>query len=481
MADGADRTHPSAGAPAGEQQDRWWLVAAAGLAVFMASVDMSIVSVALPVIERDLQVPTSVSEWVVLAYALPLAGLALPSGRWLDTIGRRSALVFSLAGFAIASVAAGLAPGPAWLIGARLVQGAFGALLFSLVPALATAAVRPAARGRAMGLITTLGPIGLISGPLLGGLLVDGLGWASIFFVNVPVSLVVLTVGLRFLPAGPSLQAPDRSWFAETLLLSGAVAALLLSLTFTAADGPGWLLLALVAVPLLGGWLHLPTSRPVRHLLGAPGELGSHLALALTATAIGVVFFITPFFLQRSLDEPASAVGVTILAFPAGMALTGFAGGFLGDWWGVRRTAAVGAAVFTVGLALLVPLDESWGLDEVAWRLFLAGCGNGLFNAPNMAIAMSNAPRKLLATTGASTSLARQLGFALGPALATAAWALSNYGPEGMRAAVLLATALSAAATAVLVHWRRADESEPPPRTRDEAATVSKPSSNEKA
>jgi MFS family permease len=112
----------------------------------------------------------------VLGYLLPFAGLALPSGRWLDTVGQRAALVFSLDGFALASVAAGLTPSLAWLIVARLVQGTFGALLFSLVPALATTAVRPEARGRAMGLITTLGPLGLISGPGLGGVLVDALG-----------------------------------------------------------------------------------------------------------------------------------------------------------------------------------------------------------------------------------------------------------------------------------------------------------------
>lgn len=463
------------GAPVEQERDRWWLVAAAGLAVFMASVDMSIVNVALPVIERDFAIPTSMSEWVLLAYLLPLAGLALPSGRWLDTIGRRPALVFSLSGFALASVAAGLAPGLAWLIGARLVQGTFGALLFSLVPALAITAVRPQARGRAMGLITTLGPLGLISGPMLGGLIVDGLGWPWIFFVNVPVSLVVLTVGLRLLPKGLPLRPPDRTWFAEALLLSVAVAALLLSLTFTADDGPAWLLLAIVAVPSLAGWLRLPASAPVRRLLRAPGESGPHLALALAATAIGVVFFITPFFLQRSLGESVSAASMTILAFPAGMALTGPVGGFLGDGWGSRRTAALGAALFTVGLALLVPMDGSWGPGDVAWRLFLAGCGNGLFNAPNMAIAMSNTPAALLATTGASTSLARQAGFAFGPALATVTWALSTYEPEGMRAAVLLATALSAASVGTHIRRWGADEApatESPPGA---AATVSEP------
>lgn len=450
MDDGTLRRSLGPAAPVEEQQDRWWLVAAAGLAVFMASVDMSIVNVALPVIERDLGVTTSMSEWVVLAYVLPLAGLALPSGRWLDTVGRRPALVFSLCGFAAASIAAGLAPGLAWLIGARLVQGTFGALLFALVPALATAAVGPRARGRAMGVITTLGPIGLISGPVLGGLIVDSWGWPSIFFVNVPVSLLVLTVGLRLLPAGRPLQVPDRAWFAEAVLLSGAMAVLLLSFTFTAAGGPGWLLLAVLAVPLVGGWLRLATSRPVRQLLRVPGESGPHLALAFAATAIGIVFFLTPFFLQRSLGASVTAAGTAILAFPAGMALTGLAGGFLGDWWGPRRTAVVGAVVFTVGLVLLAPMSGSWSLGEVAWRLFLAGCGNGLFNAPIMAIAMSSAPPTLLATIGATTSLARQTGFAVGPALATVAWALSSYTPDGMRAAVWMAAVLSAASALVL-------------------------------
>jgi len=190
-------------------------VIAAALAVFMASVDMSIVNVALPAIESDLRIGTGLTEWVVLPYMLPLAALALLSGRWLDGVGRRPALAFSLTGFALASVAAGLAPGAAWLIGARLVQGTFGALLFSLVPAIAAAAVRPRARGRAMGLITTLGPLGLVSGPGLGGLLVDALGRQWIFFINVPVSVVVLAVGLRRLSPTVPLRLPDRAWRAS--------------------------------------------------------------------------------------------------------------------------------------------------------------------------------------------------------------------------------------------------------------------------
>jgi MFS family permease len=436
------------------ERNQWWLVVAAGLAVFMASVDMSIVNVALPAIEGDFEIPTSMTEWIVLAYLLPLAGLALPSGRWLDTVGRRPALVLSLTGFALASVAAGLAPSLAWLIGARLVQGAFGALLFSLVPALATTAVRPQARGRAMALITTLGPLGLISGPGLGGMVVDVLGWPWIFFVNIPVSLVVILVGLRTLPPGAHLRLPDRMWFTESLLLGAAVAALLLALSFTASEGPAWMLLALVALPVLFLWLRMPSSGAVRQLFRSPGAVGPHVALASAATAIGTVFFIIPYFMQRELGESLAAAGVTILVFPAGMALMGPIGGFLGDFWGPRRTAVLGALLFTVGLALLLPMDGSWGLADLAWRLFVAGCGNGLFNAPNMAMAMTHTPPPLQATTGASTSLARTLGFALGPALATLVWSLSSYEAEGMRAAMTIATVLSALSVVALVRMR---------------------------
>lgn len=435
-------------------RNQWWLVIAAGLAVFMASVDMSIVNVALPAIERDFDIATSVTEWIVLAYLLPLAGLALPSGRWLDSIGRRPALVFSLTGFALASVAAGFAPSLAWLIGARLLQGTFGALLFSLIPALVMMAVQPQARGRAMGLITTLGPLGLISGPGLGGMLIEGLGWRWIFFVNVPVSVLVIAVGLRTLTRTTPLRAPDRTWFTEALLLSGTVACLLLALSFTASEGPAWMTLALVGIPLLVLWLRMPVSGAVRKLYRVPGVVGPHVALASGATAIGTVFFITPYFIQRELGESVSAAGVAILAFPVGMALMGPVGGFLSDAWGSRRTAITGALLSTVGLVLLSPMDSSWGLGDLAWRLFLAGCGSGLFNAPNMAMLMTNAPPSLLATTGASASLARTMGFALGPALATLMWSLSSYDLEGMRAAVVLATAVNGLSIIALVHMR---------------------------
>jgi predicted MFS family arabinose efflux permease len=291
--------------------------------------------------------------------------------------------------------------------------------------------------------------------------IVDALGWSWIFFVNVPVSILVMAVGMATLPSDVPLRAPDRAWFAEAALLSGAVAAVLLALSFTASDGPVWLLLALIAVPLTLLWLRMPNSKAIRGLFRVPGEVGPHLALLGAATAIGVVFFITPFFMQRELGISVAAIGGTVLLFPLGMAITGPIGGFLGDLWGSRRTGILGTVLFTIGLILLVPMDGSWGVGDLAWRLFLAGCGNGLFNAPSMAMAMGNAPPPLLATTGSSTNLARTMGFALGPALATLVWAASSYERVGMQGAVILAAVFSAMSVIAIVRTRVPDKPSP--------------------
>lgn len=433
-----------------EQRDRWWLVVAAGLCVFMAILDMSAVNVALPVIESEFDTTTSVSEWVVLGYLLPLIAFALPSGRWLDSVGRRTALAFATGGFALASVAVGLSPGIEFLIGARVVQGAFGAVLFALTPVLAATSVRPQARGRALGVVATLGPLGGIAGPSVGGLLVDSVGWPWIFFLNVPVSIAVIAIGLAQLPAGDPLRLPDRTWLVEAALLAGATAALMLSLSLAASHGPGWLALALVAVPLVVAWWRLPSSRTVSDLLRDPAVAAPHVGLGATSAAVGLVLFILPFFMHRELHSSPSVIGLTLLAFPVVLALVGLTAGALADWWGARRTAVTGAAWLAAGLLLVAPLGAGWGPPDLAWRLAIVGVGAALCAAPVMTMAMSATPPRLMGTTGASTSVARQLGFAVGPAVATAVWAATGYERTGLSAVIVMAAALAATAAVVM-------------------------------
>lgn len=429
----------------------WLVIVATGLAVFMAQLDTTAVVVALPTIERGMGVDTSLTQWVVLGYVLPMVALSLPSGRWLDGIGHRAALVFAVSGFGLASVAVGISPGFEWLIGARIVQGAFAAILFALIPVVTTVAATPERRGRAMGVVMALGPLGGVAGPVVGGLLVEHASWQWIFYLNVPICLLVIGIGLARMSAGPPLRFPGRGFASEVGLLGVAGVALMVALTFTAERGPVWLLLALTAIPALALWRRQPASEPVRDLLRTPGMIGPHAALLTQMAAVMAVVFLIPFHLHRTAELTPAEVGMTMLAFPLAVMVFGLMGGALADRGTPRRVAAAGAVVITAGIALIIPLGADWTVGDLWWRLALVGAGAGLFAGPNQTLAMAGSPRHLLGTTGASTSLSRQLGMALGPALATTVWTLSDYAPGGMRAAIALAAALTALSVLALI------------------------------
>lgn len=429
--------------------NRWWLVVGAGLAVFMVALDSSIVNVALPTIGHAFESPAAVIQWTILGYLLPAVALVLPAGRWLDRNGRRPAFVLAVAGFAASSAAAGAAPSIVWLIAARVIQGVFGALLSALFPALVSGAVRPAVRARAMSVVATLGPLGAVTGPAIGGFLISTVGWPWIFYVNVPVSLAVIAIGLRTLEAGGGLRLPDRGWLAESGLLAVASAVLLGALTQSPERGMGWLLAAIAALPLVGAWSRLPSSRPVADLMRAPGMAGPLLSLLLNVAGIAGTGFIAPFYLQQALHVGSATTGLVVLALPLGMAATSTLGGYLADRWGARRMTVVGTLVIAMGLALAAPLAASWRPMDLGWRLAVIGVGLGLFAGPNMAVAMQQAPRHLLATAGATTSLARSLAFALGPAVATIPWALSAYSQSGMQRAAALCAGVAALSAVV--------------------------------
>lgn len=432
------------------QRNRWALVVAAGLTVFMAGLDMSIVSVALPAIGTDLDLDPTAVAWVSLGYMLPVVALGLPSGRWLDQVGKRAGFIFLVIGFALASALAGAAPGAGWLIAARVAQGAFGAALFGLLSVLVVIATQPAVRGRAMGVVSTVGPLGAVSGPAIGGWLVGTFGWPAIFLVNIPVSLVVIAIALRTLQPDGGLRWPDRHWLTDTALIGVAAAAVLLALSQAPAGGLGWLALALVAVPPLWAWSRRPDSRPVLGLLRSPGIASSVGSLALIAATTAVVYFVAPFYLQRFLHQSPEATGLTILAFPLTMAVLGPVGGWLADRWGARPAMLAGSAAIALGMLSLVPLGDTGRPLHLAWRLAVVGVGMALYVGPNQTLALSLSPRRLMATTGAATSVARHLGFAIGPAVGAAAWALADYSLAGMRAGMAAGAVLAVLATVLV-------------------------------
>ncbi|MHC0430976.1 MFS transporter [Streptomyces sp. O3] len=489
-AEQSGRTVPAApggaraeGAP--HEGDRWALVAVAGVLAFVAMLDMNIVNVALADISDGLGVSAATAQWAALGYQLPVVALLLPVGRWLDTVGTRPALMAATCGFALCSAAAALAPWLAWLIAARVGQGAFAAVLFVLMPVLAMRSVRPELRGRAMSVPATLGPLGAVTGPAVGGLLVDHLGWRAVFFVKLPFCLLALIVTWRVMPkaVGGGLRRPDQRTSADALLVGTGVAALLLALSF-GSDTPAWLLLALVAVPPLWWWLRGPGGRPVTGVLRTGGLWRPHGSVLALAAGFAAMHYVIALHLQTGEGASATATGLTMLAFPLGMGLAGPLGGRLADRYGARPVASVGASLTACGLLLLVPFGDGWSSLDVAWRLAVAGVGMGLNGGPTQALVMSSAPPGRAATVGSTVQLSRSLGFTLGPALATAAWGLAEAGTDGQpgltgaRAGLALAATAACVAVPLILSARRPGTPQPQPQSESDSESQPQPSAD---
>ncbi|MER5226865.1 MFS transporter [Streptomyces flaveus] len=452
-------------------EDRWLLVAVAGLLSFVAMLDMNIVNVALADISEGLHTTAATAQWAVLGYQLPVIALLLPVGRWLDGVGLRPALLAATGGFTLCSALAAASPWAAWLIAARIGQGACGAVLFVLMPVLAMRAVRPQVRSRAMSVPATLGPLGAVTGPAVGGLLLDQLGWRSVFLVKIPFCLLALAVAWKAMPRDSRLRPPDRRSLADMALVATGVTVLLLSLTL-ASDASAWLLLALAAVPPLWWWLRGPGGRPVAGVLREARLLRAHGAVLALAAGFAAMHYVVALHLQRDDGVSATTTGLTVLAFPLGMALAGPLGGRLADRYGPRSVAVAGAMLTSVGLLLLIPLGDTWSPPDVAWRLALAGIGMGLTGGPTQTLVMGAAPPDRAATVGSAVQLARSLGFTLGPALATATWALAG-ADGGVRASLTLAAVAACLAVPLLaLPGRRPTPTPIPEKTTDAATTA---------
>ncbi|OLF17809.1 MFS transporter [Actinophytocola xanthii] len=429
------------------ERNRWGLVVAAGLAVFVAQLDATIVNVALPSIEDSLDTSTALAQWVVLGYLAPVIALGLCAGRWVDAVDRRRAMRLGCLGFGAATLAAALAPGIGWLIAARVVQGTFAAVLLALSPVLATVSVRPEIRGRAFATVMLFGTAGGMTGPVMGGWIVETWGWPWVFSLTVPAVAAVALLTARNLPLGDHLTWPARRWLVETATFGGGAVAVLLALSLSVSQGWVWLVVALVAVPLLRAWVAGPDSGPVRELLGTRGVLGPHVALVLVYAGLFAVTFVLPFFLQRGLGATPGAAGLVLLAFPVAALLTSYGAGLVADRVGTRPVAAAGVVVVAAGLVLL--LLAGGGPGDLFWRLAVVGAGFGLFNGQLQVLLMGNAPRARLGLTAATSNLVRQLGAAFGVATGAALWALAD--EQAVRQVAAVALALVAGAGLTLI------------------------------
>jgi EmrB/QacA subfamily drug resistance transporter len=446
---------------------RWRALVLLCLAQFMVILDITVVNVALPAIGTDLSLDRAALTWVVTAYTLCFGGLMLLGGRLADLLGRRRVFLAGLTTFTLASLGAGLAGDGTVLVAARALQGVGAALLSPAALSIITTTFQGRERYRALGVWAALGGAGAAAGVLLGGTLSSGPGWQWVFFVNVPVGVLVAA-------AVPATVATSPRSSAHGVDLPGALtvtaAAGLLIYGLVQAGDTGWgaagTLLALgLGLLLLVGFVVVERTVEaplvdLRLLASRPVAAGYGVMLAASGLLISG-FFLNSLLLQRVMGLTAMRTGLVFLPVAVATIIGAQAAAHLVARLGGRPVAAAGFTLAAIGMALLagVPVDGDALTDVLpGFTLAAAGLGMAFVTATTTAMAPVDPDRAGMVSGVINT--AHELGAALGVALvSTIAGASVEPAQAAAQAATtgfshaFLACAILAGLVAVAASW----------------------------
>jgi EmrB/QacA subfamily drug resistance transporter len=407
---------------------RWRILAVVATAFFMTILDVSIVNVALPSIGKDLDFAQSDLQWVITAYAIAFGGFLLLGGRAADLIGRRSVFIVGVALFTAASLVCGLAQNEGMLIASRAVQGLGGAIISpAALSIVMTSFQEGAERNKALGVWGALGGSGAAVGVLAGGVLTDYLSWRWIFFVNVPVGVVVLLLTPRIVPESRR-DDEGRGYDALGAVLVSAGLALLV---YAISEAPkvGWgtartILLLIAAVGLLVGFLVNERRRSdplmpfdifrVRTVAGANG-VGALLGAVIFAN-----FFLLTLYVQEVLHYSPIKTGLTFLATAGTAVLSAGVAQALTTRFGAKPIIVIGLALLTGAMVFYsqIPVHGSYASDLLPGYI-LVGVGIAFAFVPVSIAALAGVAEREAGLASGLINTSQQIGGAIGTAVAS--------------------------------------------------------------
>ncbi len=401
---------------------RRWVTLNISIGVYMSTLDASIVNISLPTIVRSFNTHLTAVAWVVMAYLIVITGCLLLMGRLSDLFGQRKIYLLGFLTFTVGSAFCGFSPTIYFLIGSRMLQGLGASALMVNGQAILTTVYPEEERGKALGIVGSVVSAGFLTGPILGGFLVEHLGWRSIFFINLPIGAIGIYLSLKVLEkVRPITKVQVDLWGA--LLLFFFVISLLL---FLNQMGKG-------LAPFLWLWLFSSLfwfSCFIIVELRSPFPLVdlNFFKRRLFISSLGASFlsfwmsaahtFVIPFFLQNILEFSPSKVGMLI--FPVALTVMVMApfGGRFSDRVGVRIPATIGLTLTSLTVFSFTLLKPGASDFDILWRQIVLGLGISLFNPANNSAIIGSLPRENVGLASSFLALSRNLGMVIGVAFA---------------------------------------------------------------
>jgi EmrB/QacA subfamily drug resistance transporter len=403
---------------------KWWTLLAVCVATFMLLLDITVVNVALPAIRDDLDASFTDLQWVLDAYALTLAAFVLTAGSLADRLGRRRVFAAGLAIFTVASLLCAISPDPTFLNLSRALQGVGGAVMFAVSLALIAQEFRAGReRGMAMGVYGATIGVAVAVGPLVGGALTDGLGWESIFYLNIPIGIAAIVITYLRVRESRDPDATGVDW-PGVATFSGAL--FLLVLALLRGNEEGWssaLIVSFFAVSagLLATFIAI--ERRVREpmlplgLFGLPSFTGVQVAAFALSASLYAMFLYLTLYLQNYLGHSALETGLRYLPATALIFLcSAIAGGLIGRA-PARLLLGGGLGLTGVGLLLMSGIEAGSEWTTLLGGFLIAGAGSGLLNPVIAEVAVSVVPKERSGMAAGINDTFRQVGIAVGIAV----------------------------------------------------------------
>ena len=405
------------------------LILSISLAAFMSALDGTIVNIALPTISSQFHLSSTTVSWVATIYLLVMAGCVLIFGKLSDGIGFKKVFISGFFIFTLGSFACGFLPDllssfPV-LIVSRAFQGIGGAMITAIAPAMITAYIPMVQKGKAMGIVMTLAALGTAIGPTIGGVLTQYLSWHWIFFINVPVGIVAILLGLKVIPAAMSHEQPAGFDKAGALLIFTGLAALL----FAVSEGQtlGW------TSPVILGTLALAIftfAFFIRHELRIADPLlelrlfknrnflMTNLILSLVFFSFAGINYLLPFYLQYVKGFGTSDAGLILTALSIAMMASGLISGALYNRAGGRKLCIAAGIFLVTGYFMMTLLRPDTSTIFIILCLLVIGFGLGMMITPASNMVMNSVAKRYQGMTSSLTSLERFAPLTIGIAFA---------------------------------------------------------------